>query len=79
VSRCTETRQPVVADVPYDGLFNRTETDSQVYGGSLQLSAKGPLGSLGNLLIAGASFDGASSSPFCSAPSWVTSPKIARS
>jgi iron complex outermembrane recepter protein len=56
----TETQQAVIAAVPYDGLFNRTETDSQAYGGSLQLSANGPLGSLGNLLIAGASYDGAS-------------------
>jgi iron complex outermembrane receptor protein len=57
----TETQLPVVAAVPYDGLYNRTDTDSQAYGGSVQLTANGPLGSLDNSLIAGASYDGASS------------------
>ena len=63
---CDEDDEPLLSErgemiptaEPFDGLFNTTETVTDGYGGSLQLTVQEPLAGLDNHFVVGASYDG---------------------
>jgi iron complex outermembrane recepter protein len=55
----SETGASIAAGDPFDGLFNTTRTQTDGYGGRLQLSLTEPLLRRPNRLFAGVSYDGA--------------------